>query len=81
MTIGWLVLAVALLLRLRRACLGSRKLLPATIALFSVLSAESLHALVDFSLQTQAIALYVSCLLGLAAGEVMTAQRDENSKT
>ena len=55
--------------------------MPATIVLFSVLCAESLHALVDFSLQTQAIALYVSCLLGLAAGEVMTVQRDENLKT
>ena len=80
MTIGLLVFAVALLLQLRRACLAAKKLMPATIALFSVLSAESLHALVDFSLQTQAIALYVACLLGLAVGEVMTVHRDENFK-
>ena len=78
MTIGWLVLAGGLVLKLHRACLASNRFMPATITLFSVLYAESLHALVDFSLQTQAIALYVTCLLGLAVGEVMKVQRDEN---
>jgi hypothetical protein len=33
--------------------------------------AVTLHAFVDFSLEIQAIALYVSCLIGLGIGEAM----------
>jgi O-antigen ligase len=40
--------------------------------LFAVTVAVSLHAFVDFSLEMQAIALYVACLLGLAIGEAMS---------
>jgi O-antigen ligase len=40
--------------------------------LFAVTVAVSLHAFVDFSLEMQAIALYVACLFGLGIGEAMS---------
>ena len=51
---------------------------PDTICTVSCLAsaiAIAVHALVDFSLEIQAIALYSACLLGLATGETMRFQR------
>ena len=79
-TTAWLALAAHLVFRLLRTLLKSNNFKPATIALFAVLSAESFHALVDFSMQTQAIALYVCCLVGLAVGELHIRPGNERLK-
>jgi O-antigen ligase len=50
-----------------------------TVAL-AASAAVFLHAFVDFSLEIQAIALYVACLLGLGMGEVMYLNRDFSAK-
>jgi hypothetical protein len=42
------------------------------LAVLAIIVAVSLHALVDFSLEIQAIALYVASLFGLAIGEAMS---------
>ncbi len=68
----WLSVLVFLLLNLRKAQNSASKLALATIVLLAVSISEGLHALVDFGLQTQSIAIYVSCLLGLAVGEAIS---------
>jgi O-antigen ligase len=80
-TLIWLGLMAALLIQLRQIQRQSSKFMLATIALFSITVSEGLHALVDFSLQTQAIAIYVACLLGLSIGEAMTQQHSSESGT
>lgn len=69
LTMCWIILSVILMIKLYVVVRSSTELKPATVALLSVSCAESLHALVDFSLQTQAVAIYISCLIGLAIGE------------
>ena len=73
MTSMWLALACAPCFQLYRAIKRAQRPMPATLAAVAILVAEGLHALVDFSLQVQAIALYLACLMGLAVGEVMAA--------
>jgi O-antigen ligase len=46
-----------------------------TVSCLASAIAIAVHALVDFSLEIQAIALYSACLLGLATGEIMRLQR------
>jgi O-antigen ligase len=70
-TLMWLALAGALVFKVYRANKLAQRLLPATVATIAIFVAEGLHALVDFSLQVQAVALYLACLLGLSIGEVM----------
>lgn len=77
MTGLWLGLMAALLFQLWRLQRKSSKLMMSTVVLLAVTVSEGLHALVDFSLQTQAIAIYIACLLGLAVGEAITHQSTE----
>jgi O-antigen ligase len=74
----WLGLSGWLLWSLYKLQRQSDKLIPATVVLLAVVLGEGLHAIVDFSLQMQAVAIYVACLLGLAIGEVMAAQTQSN---
>lgn len=43
---------------------------PASAAFLAIFVAESLHSIVDFSIQVQANAIYAACLLGLAWAEL-----------
>jgi hypothetical protein len=74
-TLIWLGLAAWLLFNLYKTQRLTEKLMPATVVLLAVVLGEGLHALVDFSLQMQAVALYVACLLGLGMGEVMAVEK------
>jgi O-antigen ligase len=67
----WLGVLVALLRQIYLGVLNQSQTPLATIVVFSLLLAEGLHALVDFSFEVQAIALYFAALLGLAIGEAM----------
>jgi O-antigen ligase len=53
------------------------------LVILTVAVAVSLHAFVDFSLEIQAIALYVACLVGLGIGEMISlnAQRSERDQS
>jgi len=42
-----------------------------TVSCLANAMALAVHALIDFSLEIQAVALYSACLLGLAIGETM----------
>ena len=52
---------------------------PAILAAIGALSAAGLHSLIDFSLETQSIALYVAILAGLGLGQA--ASRDVRPET
>lgn len=75
-TLAWLALAGWLLLRMWNVGRLLPGIMPATFAATSVIVTEGIHAVVDFSLQVQAIALYAACLVGLAIGEIMAAERN-----
>jgi O-antigen ligase len=49
------------------------------LAILGVIVAVTLHAFVDFSLEIQAIALYVSSLVGLGMGEVARTEEEASS--
>ena len=68
-TLLWLAGAFWLLWRLFSAYSNRQSPQPATTALIAVLIPELFHAMVDFSFQVQAVALYFACLLGLALAE------------
>lgn len=74
--IVWLALFAVVLARLFQAQRVSEKLPKATVVVLAISLSEGLHALVDFSLQIQAIALYATCLLGLSVGEIMSSQKN-----
>ncbi|MGQ0486729.1 MAG: O-antigen ligase family protein [Hyphomicrobiales bacterium] len=62
---AFLALTVYLARSYRRAKVPS----PASLAAAAALTATGIHALYDFSLETQAVALYVAVLAGLGTGE------------
>jgi hypothetical protein len=59
------------MLRLARSWWRTRQEATGILAALSVCAAVTLHAFIDFSLEIQAVALYVACLIGLAIGESM----------
>jgi O-antigen ligase len=75
-TILWLALFARLAFGMFRSLLIDKKIRPATVVFLSIIFAEGLHGLVDFSFQIQAIAIYAATLLGLAVGETMTAENE-----
>ncbi len=71
---GFIWLCVLLWRRMRR----DHHFKPASAAFFAAITLEALHALVDFSLHTQAVAIYLACLLGLTIGENSTSNRSRD---
>jgi O-antigen ligase len=60
-----------ILVKLAQVWGSARKEATCLLVIQGVSAAVTLHAFADFSLEIQAIALYVSCLVGLAIGEAM----------
>jgi O-antigen ligase len=66
--------------RLARTWWNSTEEATCLLAALSVGAAVGFHSFIDFSLEIQAIAIYVACLLGLGMGEMMS-RRTERSKS
>jgi O-antigen ligase len=67
-----LVVLLYILSKLARTLLNTAEEATCLLTVLAITVAVSLHALVDFSLEIQAIALYVANLFGLAIGETMS---------
>jgi O-antigen ligase len=67
-----IVISAYIFLQLAKAWWNTRSEATCLRTAIAVSVAVTLHAFVDFSLEIQAIALYVACLVGLGMGELMS---------
>jgi O-antigen ligase len=66
------IVLVYILFELARTWWNTAKEATCLVVILPCSVAVTLHAFVDFSLEIQAIALYVACLVGLGIGEMMS---------